>query len=135
MRTELEDPQKAKDHAVCMAYDAFSLCLGHKPANSSTTVMDVVRWLECVWSINIFEVLRKSVTTPAPISPHEYKAHKKYPWFCGECGYPPHDEVKHIQNPEFTPAVFLNTCGCEPMTNETAEAVKAMVECSLPLLK
>ena len=40
MKPELEDSQKAKDFAVCMAYDAFSLCMGNKPAHSSTTVID-----------------------------------------------------------------------------------------------
>lgn len=110
MKTELEDPQKAKDHAVLMAYDAFALCMGREPKNF--TLLDVVRWMGLVCKIDIREQMNRDAASAASQpSPHEYKAHKKYPWFCGECGYPPHDEVKHIQNPEFTPAVFLSTCG------------------------
>ena len=32
-------------------------------------------------------------TQPDP--PHRYQPHKKYPWFCGECGYPEHERLKH----------------------------------------
>ena len=102
MKPELEDPQKAKDHAVCMAYDAFRLCMGNSPR--TFTVMDVVRWLECVWHIDVREYLnRAAAPSPSPISPHEYQPHKKYPWFCRECGYAPHDTIKHKPHPEWTP--------------------------------
>ena len=129
MKTELEDPQKAKDHAVLMAYDAFALCMGQEPKNH--TLIDVVRWMGLVWKVDVRDYLNRVAAEAARPSPHEYKPHKKYPLFCDQCGYPPHDEVKHIQNPEFTPAVFLNTCGCEPMTNETVEALGAMVKAAL----
>lgn len=26
---------------------------------------------------------------------HEYKPHRKYPWFCELCGYPEHERLKH----------------------------------------
>lgn len=29
---------------------------------------------------------------------HAYVPHKKYPWFCRDCGYPPHETLKHIQD-------------------------------------
>lgn len=135
MGVKKEDPQKAKDHAVCMAYDAFSLCMGNKPAHSSTTVMDVVRWLECVWHVDVREYLNRAAASPSPSSPHEYKPHKKYPWFCRDCGYPPQDEVKHIQHPDWTPAAFLNTCGCEPMKEETKEALAAMITAAGDMMK
>lgn len=125
----------ARDHATIMAYDAFRLCMGQEPKNH--TLLDVVRWMGLVWKVDIREQMNRdaAASDASPLSPHEYKAHKKYPWFCGECGYPPHDEVKHIQNPEFTPAVFLNTCGCEPMTEETAEALGEMVKCAIEEMK
>lgn len=134
MKTELEDPQVAKDHAVCMAYAAFALCLGNKPANSSFTVMDVVRWLECMWSVDVREYMNRAAAQ-APITPHEYNPHKKHPWFCRDCGYPPQDEVKHIQHPDWTPAAFLNTCGCEPMKEETKEALAAMITAAGDMMK
>ena len=33
------------------------------------------------------------VPTPPPL--HAYKPHRKWPWFCGECGYPEHERLKH----------------------------------------
>jgi hypothetical protein len=27
---------------------------------------------------------------------HEYKPDRKYPWFCADCGYPPHETLKHL---------------------------------------
>ena len=26
---------------------------------------------------------------------HPYKPHKKYPWFCEDCGYAEHETLKH----------------------------------------
>lgn len=33
-------------------------------------------------------------STAAPLT-HAYKPHRKYPWFCAECGYPEHERLKH----------------------------------------
>jgi hypothetical protein len=27
---------------------------------------------------------------------HAFKPHRKYPWFCADCGYPPHETLKHF---------------------------------------
>lgn len=27
---------------------------------------------------------------------HAFKPHPKWPWFCKECGYAPHEPLKHI---------------------------------------
>jgi hypothetical protein len=32
---------------------------------------------------------------PAPLR-HAYELHKKYPWFCGHCGYAEHDPLQHL---------------------------------------
>ena len=29
------------------------------------------------------------------VSTHRYSPHRRYPWFCGECGYPEHERLKH----------------------------------------
>lgn len=26
---------------------------------------------------------------------HPFKPHRKWPWFCGQCGYPAHENLKH----------------------------------------
>ncbi|WP_315127305.1 hypothetical protein [Comamonas antarctica] len=26
---------------------------------------------------------------------HDFRPNKKYPWFCADCGYAPHDELMH----------------------------------------
>ena len=31
---------------------------------------------------------------------HIYRPHPKYPWFCVECGYPEHEDLKHNQPKE-----------------------------------
>lgn len=31
----------------------------------------------------------------SPDNRHTYRPHKKYPWFCGVCGYPEHERLKH----------------------------------------
>lgn len=28
---------------------------------------------------------------------HTFKPHRRYPWFCDRCGYPPHEPLKHPQ--------------------------------------
>lgn len=28
---------------------------------------------------------------------HKFTPHRKWPWFCRECGYAPHEQLKHIQ--------------------------------------
>jgi hypothetical protein len=36
-----------------------------------------------------------NIVSSIPVK-HKYKPHKKYPWFCSECGYPEYMEAKHI---------------------------------------
>lgn len=31
---------------------------------------------------------------------HVYQPHPRYPWFCGECGYPEHERLKHPSRKE-----------------------------------
>lgn len=31
---------------------------------------------------------------------HKFQADKKYPWFCGQCGYPPEHDIMHLPNRE-----------------------------------
>jgi hypothetical protein len=33
---------------------------------------------------------------------HEFRPHKKYPWFCADCGYAPHEPLKHPQVDDMT---------------------------------
>ena len=91
----------ARDHATIMAYDAFRLCMGQEPKNH--TLVDVVRWMGLVWKVDVRDYLNRAAAEAAKPSPHEYKPHKKYPWFCDECGYPPHDEGKHLPHPDWKP--------------------------------
>ncbi len=43
---------------------------------------------------------KSSIPTPNMVDSgqvkHKYKPHKKYPWFCSECGYPEYTDAKHI---------------------------------------
>ena len=32
---------------------------------------------------------------PSKAATHQFMPHPKYPWFCGECGYPEHEKLKH----------------------------------------
>jgi len=34
---------------------------------------------------------------PPPDSRHRFVPDKKYPWFCGQCGYAPHEPLMHYQ--------------------------------------
>lgn len=39
---------------------------------------------------------------PEPVAPnrrHAFRPNKKYPWFCADCGYEPHDELMHTAAP------------------------------------
>lgn len=38
--------------------------------------------------------------TPPPrvFTPHQFRPHRKYPWFCDQCGYGPREPLKHIQD-------------------------------------
>lgn len=124
----------ARDHAITMAYDAFRLCIGSEPKYH--TMMDVVRWMGLVWKVDVRDCMNREASSAVMCpAPHEYKPHKKYPWFCRDCGYPPQDEVKHVQHPDWTPAAFLNTCGCEPMKEETKEALAAMITAAGEMMK
>lgn len=75
---------------------------------------------ECPWC------LRRRMARPRPepkpltlaerFPPHAYKPNRKHPQFCEECGYAPHDSVKHIQPvvwPERKPEMWaLGFCPC-----------------------
>ena len=37
---------------------------------------------------------------PDRIVLHDFRPHRKYPWFCADCGYPPHEILKHKRPPE-----------------------------------
>ncbi|MBD9372077.1 hypothetical protein IB238_05465 [Rhizobium sp. ARZ01] len=42
--------------------------------------------------------LRKvEASEPAASSQHAFVPHPKYPWFCRDCGYAPHEALKHKQ--------------------------------------
>lgn len=41
---------------------------------------------------------------------HNYKPHRKYPWFCSECGYPESESLKHPQKNLGN----INGPGCDP---------------------
>lgn len=41
---------------------------------------------------------------------HTYKPNKRYPWFCGECGYSEHEALKHL------PGTVMG----QPIANATA---------------
>ena len=47
---------------------------------------------------------------------HAYVPHRKYPWFCGECGYPPHEELKHL------PAQAIETRRAETQSGSVHES-------------
>lgn len=98
-------PGEARDHAILMAYDAFRICMGQKPQHASCET--VMKWMALMSDKPLVTQINSGVT----YLPHEFNPHKKYPWFCRDCGYPPHDEVKHIQHSDWSPAEFLNTCG------------------------
>lgn len=33
---------------------------------------------------------------PPPDTRHKYVPNRKYPWFCGKCGYAEHEKLKHL---------------------------------------
>lgn len=48
--------------------------------------------------------------TPPKVRPklHRFTPDRKYPWFCAECGYAPHEPLKHIQeSPALTSPLAL----------------------------
>jgi ribosomal protein S27AE len=42
-------------------------------------------------------VLNRFIPRPPPDTRHHFQPHKKYPWFCGKCGYSPHERLMHFQ--------------------------------------
>jgi hypothetical protein len=40
------------------------------------------------------EILRANEPPATPLL-HDFKPHPKWPWFCKECGYAPHEVLKH----------------------------------------
>ena len=41
-------------------------------------------------------------SSPPSAARHKFVPHRKYPWFCGTCGYAPHEALKHL--PQEVPA-------------------------------
>lgn len=55
---------------------------------------------------NLIKVCRAMLAAPRPPAaqerkpgknPHDFRPNKKYPWFCADCGYAPHDPLMHKQ--------------------------------------
>ncbi len=40
-------------------------------------------------------IVTKDIRFVGATTTHEFEPDKKYPWFCGHCGYPPHEALKH----------------------------------------
>lgn len=65
--------------------------------------------------------------------PHAYKPHRKHVHFCEECGYPPHETLKHIQPvvwPERKPEKWaLGFCPCGVRLTKQTAKVGCCVRC------
>lgn len=54
-----------------------------------------------VWDTEIFPMLKAALGARLDALPanhsllHAYIPHRKYPWFCGHCGYPEHERLQH----------------------------------------
>ena len=52
--------------------------------------------------MRINEWLKGLIRKSRPAEPHRthtFKPHRKYPWFCGICGYASHEVLMHTQEP------------------------------------
>lgn len=78
--------------------------LAHDDACRLSRVFDEASGLRTSQDIRINEWLKELIRESKPAAPyrtHTFKPHRKYPWFCGVCGYGPDEPLQHTQE---TPA-------------------------------
>lgn len=90
---------------------------------------------ECPWCLrrSIARMISPPVMQVPRSQPHAYVPNRKYPWFCGECGYAPHDTLMHIQPvvwPERKPSTWaLGFCPCGVRLTKRTKAQRHCVRC------
>jgi len=71
--------------------------------------------------------IREMIITEAPKALlHNFEPDDKYPWFCGKCGYAPHELLQHY------PAKAMSASGQDPQGLE-AKPASAVAESDLPI--
>lgn len=57
---------------------------------------DPFREVDAVVLDALLEIAWSRQPKPVYSDRHRFNPHKKYPWFCAECGYGPSEPLKHI---------------------------------------